>query len=184
MAEKEPTTGTPMDAPATGTKGAATKDAPPVDSGRRNNQGLRLDQDGNVLEETGAAGMSLGNRGEHAGGGLIHEHTVDAEPSAAQDPLYLQRRYASSRLAKEAGPFIGRGADEIGLWGKGMTYHGIGILIDVDTMEKHRIPDGFKFEGDEVYANSRDLPHALVQGDIAKNISGESAPKQQAARQK
>lgn len=135
-----------------------------------------------VEDNVGPGGMSLGRdhdgspRREIAGGGSIQEHELNAPTVETIDPLYFHRRYINSRLAKEAGNIIGRSPENIGFWGKGMTYRGNGgILVDVDTLEKHRFPDGFRFEGDEVYANSRDLPPSLVTGDVTKNLSGENA---------
>lgn len=143
-----------------------------VDSGQRNQQGQRIDSQGNLMQETGAGGMSLGTTGELAGGGKIEEHTAPPAKETVFDAFRHQRRYMASRLAREAGHLIGRSPAEIGFWGKGDTYHGSGILVDVDTLEKHRFPDNWVFEGDEVYANSRDLPHALTTGDVAQNLAG------------
>lgn len=124
---------------------------------------------------TGAGGMSLGERTEIGGGGTIKELVADPEDATvSRDPARWHKRYISSRLGKDAGSIIGRSPDQIGLWGKGDTYRGSGILVNIDTLEKVRVGDGYKFTGDEVYANSRDLPHALVDGDIAKNLSGDS----------
>jgi hypothetical protein len=147
-----------------------------VDTGQRNALGQRIDSQGQVIPETGAGGISLGTAREIAGGGKITEHTPDPVIDPAVDALRHQRRYMSSRLAKEAGNIIGRSPADIGFFGKGDTMHGSGILIDVDTLEKHRFNDNWKFEGDELYANSRDLPHALVNdGELADNLSGKAA---------
>ena len=109
-----------------------------------------------------------------ASGGNIVDHTSNAPGPETVDPLAKQRRYISSRLAREAGTVIGRAPEDIGLWAKGETYRGNGgILVDIDTLEKHRFPDGYRFDTDAMYANSRDLPHALVDGDLTKNLSGE-----------
>lgn len=128
-------------------------------------------------EETSIFGMRLNAGREIAGGGNIIEHSLDTTPN---DPTvraaYYHRRYIGSRLRKEAGDIIARSPENIGFWGKGDTYRGNGgILVDVDTMEKHRFPDGFRFDTDAVYANSRDLPPALVDGDLGQNLSGEAA---------
>src|SRR5258708_39255147 len=122
----------------------------------------------------GAFGIGLGQNTENAGGGTITDHPVDQPADTVLDPLRHQRRYMASRLAKQAGNLIGRSPADIGFMGKGDVMHGSGIFVDVDTLEKHRFNDGWKFEGDEVYANSRDLPLALVNGDIAANLSGEA----------
>lgn len=127
-------------------------------------------------DDTSMFGQSLGGRREIAGGGNIQEHELNAESVITRDPLYYQRRYMGSRLHKEAGTVIARSPDNIGFFGKGDVYRGNGgILVDIDTLEKHRFPDGYRFEGDEVYANSRDMPMVLVDGELQKNLSGESA---------
>jgi hypothetical protein len=156
-----------------GTPGPAPQTSEDLQSQQNAKQAAQREQEAQSGAEmptdddvTGAGGMRLGRHvSEIAGGGKIHEHTADPEPDPVQDAYYKQRRYAASRLAKEAGPLLGRAASDIGLYGKGETYRGGGILVD------------FKFTCDEVYANSRDMPHALSTGDLAANLSGETAQK-------
>jgi len=148
MAEATTPAGAPTSAPATPAKKA---DAPVA---------------------TGAEGIALPVAGEHGGGNIKDELRPDPPVEETRDPLWKQRRYMGSRLAKEAGTIIGRAPADIGLWGKGDTYRGTGIVIDVDSMEKVRVYADYKFEGDEVYANIRDLPPALVDGDVNKNLKG------------
>jgi hypothetical protein len=124
--------------------------------------------------ETGAEGIALPVAGEHGGGDIKEELRPDPPVEERRDPLWKQRRYMASRLAKEAGTIIGRAPADIGLWGRGDTYRGTGIVIDVDSMEKVRVYADYKFEGDEVYANIRDLPPALVDGDVSKNLTGKA----------
>jgi hypothetical protein len=111
---------------------------------------------------------------EHGGGDIKDE--LKPEPPTDESPhaLWKQRRYMASKLAGEAGHLTGRPPDQIGLFGKGDTYHGVGILMDIDSMEKVRVYDDFKFEDDRVFANTRDLPPALVDGDVGKNLSGKA----------
>lgn len=126
------------------------------------------DEDANV----GAGGMSLGSQTEIGGGHITKELVNDPEDAESTDPLRWHRRYMASRLAKDAGNIIGRAPDAIGLWGEGDVFHGSGILVDIDSLAKVRVTDGYVFKGHAVYANSRDLPHALVNGDVAKNLAG------------
>jgi hypothetical protein len=146
--------------------------ASPDNSGRRNAQGELIDAAGRTVTEVGAEGIALPQAGEHGGGAIADELRPDPADTTPPDPLAKQRRYMKSRLAQEAGAIIGRSPDNIGLWSKGETYRGTGILVNVDTMEKVRVYDGYRFEDDDVFANSRDLPPALVNGDMAKNLSG------------
>lgn len=121
-------------------------------------------------------GMSMRGAREVGGGAIVKELRADPPTDSTIDAAYYHRRYNGSRLAKEAGHLIARSAENIGFWGKGHTYHGNGgILVNIDTLEKVRVQDGYRFEGDEVFANSRDLPPSLVEGDIQKNLSGASA---------
>lgn len=133
-------------------------------SGQRDPQGKLI----------GANGQALPNQGEHAGGSIKDELKPDPPADATTDPLWKQRRYMKSALAQQAGMLIARSPENIGLWGKGDTYRGTGILVNVDTLEKVRVYAEYKFEGDEVFANSRDLPPSLVDGDVTKNLSGKS----------
>lgn len=133
----------------------------------------------NAAEELGPGGMSLGvnadgtQRREIGGGAITRELAPPPPDTTTQDPLRYHRRYMISRLARDAGNIIGRAPENIGFFGKGDVYHGNGgILIDIDSLEKVRVQDGYRFEGDEVYANTRDLPHALVDGDVANNLAG------------
>jgi hypothetical protein len=121
-----------------------------------------------------AAKTEPDDRVTEVGGGIISKTLANdpADDPATQDPLWKQRRYMGSKLAKDAGHIIGRAPEHIGLWGKSDTFVGSGILINIDTMEKVRVSDGFKFTDDHVFANSRDLPHALVNGDMGKNLAG------------
>jgi len=124
--------------------------------------------------KTGAEGIALPVAGEHGGGDIKEELRPDPPVEETRDPLWKQRRYMKSKLAQEAGTIIGRAPADIGLWGKGDTYRGTGILINVDSMEKVRVYAEYKFEGDEVFANIRDLPPALVDGDVSKNLTGKA----------
>lgn len=146
-------------------------------SGRRDASGRLIDNAGNPVTETGAHGIALPAAGEHAGGAITDELKPDPATTAPANPLEKQRRYMASRLAHEAGMLIARSPENIGLWGKGDTYRGTGILVNVDTLAKVRVYDDYKFEGDEVFANSRDLPPSLVNGDVAENLSGKAAKK-------
>lgn len=152
---------------------AAAADAD-TNSGRRDAQGRLIGPDGQPVTETGAHGMALPGAGEHAGGAIADELIPDPPADATTDPLWKQRRYVKSKLAAEAGMIIARSPENIGLWGKGDTYRGTGIVVNVDTMEKVRVYADYKFEGDEVFANSRDLPPSLVNGDVSKNLSGKA----------
>lgn len=145
-----------------------------TNSGRRDAQGRLIGPDGQPITETGAHGMALPGAGEHAGGAIADELMPDPPADTATDALAKQRRYMASKLAQQAGMIIGRSPDNIGLWGKGDTYRGTGILVNVDTMEKVRVYADYKFEGDEVFANSRDLPPALVNGNVSKNLTGKA----------
>jgi hypothetical protein len=124
--------------------------------------------------ETGAHGIALPVAGEHGGGDIKAELKPEPPVEETRDPLWKQRRYMKSKLAAEAGQIIGRAPADIGLWGKGDTYRGTGIVIDVDSMEKVRVYAEYKFDDDHVYANIRDLPPALVDGDVSKNLTGKA----------
>lgn len=97
------------------------------------------------------------------GGAIVEDELRPEAPDVSTlNPLRFQARYMKSRLRREAGDIIARSPENIGFWGKGDTYRGTGILVDVDSMQGVRVYDGYKFEDDRVFANSRDLPSALV----------------------
>ena len=110
----------------------------------------------------GAHGMALLNTGERAGAIVEDELRPEMPDAATLNPLRFQARYMRSRLRKEAGDIIARAPENIGFWGKGDTYRGTGILVDIDSMQGVRVYDGYQFKDDRVFANSRDLPAALV----------------------
>jgi hypothetical protein len=152
-----------------------TKDRPPADSrtdpASNTNTG-RFAPDGKTMinargmpvdEATpaGPHGMALVN--PERGGAIVEDELRPDPPDASTlNPLRFQARYVRSKLRKEAGDIIARAPENIGLFGKGDTYHGTGILIDIDSMQGIRVYDGYRFEDDRVFANSRDLPAALV----------------------
>jgi hypothetical protein len=78
-------------------------------------------------------------------------------------PADLQQRYVASRLYTEGFALHGRQADAIGLWGDGMVYPANGTLVDVDTLEVVEAFAGYEFPDGPVYANSRDIPPALLE---------------------
>jgi hypothetical protein len=78
-------------------------------------------------------------------------------------PADLQQRYVASRLYTEGFALHGRQADAIGLWGDGMVYPANGTLVDVDTLEVVEAFAGYEFPDGPVYANSRDIPAALLE---------------------
>jgi hypothetical protein len=88
----------------------------------------------------------------------------DVEVSATHaTPADLQQRYVASRLYTEGFALHGRQADAIGLWGDGMVYPANGTLVDVDTLEVVEAFAGYEFPEGPVYANSRDIPAALLE---------------------
>jgi hypothetical protein len=88
----------------------------------------------------------------------------DVEVSALHaTPADLQQRYVASRLYTEGFALHGRQADAIGLWGDGMVYPANGTLVDVDTLEVVEAFAGYEFPDGPVYANSRDIPAALLE---------------------
>lgn len=106
-----------------------------------------------------------------AGGGKmkVMEGNVTTDVT---DPV--SREYAMQRRAADSPKFArlmaesGRAPDQVGFFGKGDRLVGGGIYIDVERYEKVMADGDVIIEEDRVFANSRDLARALVQGDLPK----------------
>jgi hypothetical protein len=96
----------------------------------------------------------------------LHHAPLEEVAATHTDAAELQQRYIASRLYTEGFGLHGRQADAIGLWGDGSTYVGNGLIVDVDTLEVVQAFDGALFTGGSVYANSRDIPAALLEALI------------------
>ena len=121
--------------------------------------------------ETGPGGMALPTTGELAGGNI--KRTLDP-PSLTNEStgasVALQQAAFRSRVAQRIAPYVGRPINEWGLIGEGETIKGHMILLDLNTGEKVRAMGGHKTAPGSLYANLRNFPVALAEGDTIEKI--------------
>lgn len=119
----------------------------------------------------GALGITF-DRPEIAGGNITREVLRDDTAPEALDIYALQKKALKSENFRRLLAVTDRGVSEVGLYQKGDVMHGERILVNVDTLEKVRFMHEARIPEDDeaVYMNSRDIPHALSEGDIKANL--------------
>lgn len=121
---------------------------------------------------TGAAGQALTGAGEMGGGNIAQ--TLAPRPPANPAVQTQQRleRAASSQVVQRFGGLVNRPLLEWGLVGQNDVVPGHMILVDLDSGAKVRVMPGTRIEEDRLFANSRNLPEWLINGDALDRIAG------------
>lgn len=94
--------------------------------------------------------------------------TLPRGPNRTQDLLIRasQAKGTSRLLAAGARP-----VDTWGLVGKGDTVTGHFVLVDLETLEKVEVIDRWQIDQDRIFANSQNLPKALMHGDGLEKLA-------------
>jgi hypothetical protein len=139
------------------------------------NPASRSDPDEAAVDAS--TGMLLPNR-EIAGGAIREVLEPEPDPQTPRrDLAALAMRAAGSAVSQKAGGAIGRPVSDWGLLTKGDRISATMILVDLDTGQKVEIMGGnvTELKDDRLFANARNFPQALVEGDtLERLVSGKA----------
>jgi hypothetical protein len=139
------------------------------------------DKDGNPITgaftdpsqvESGPYGMALPGQGEIAGGNI--KKVLEAPPSSEylSRPLTKEQAAMLTQVYQKLAGLVNRPPSEWGLLGPGDTVKGSMKLLDLRTGEKVDGMDGHRVNEGQLYANLRNFPESLSQGDMIEKILG------------